>query len=76
MDCENCSEALDSTSADGLYHDGEQITCTGCGAVYTISVDDEGEQVWVQGWTCKHGKDDATPCPECDAERDNDERKP
>lgn len=67
MDCECCGSALESTRPDGLYYDGDQITCTDCGAVHTVSVDAEEEQVWVQGWICRHGVDDATPCPACEA---------
>jgi hypothetical protein len=70
MDCGRCGLELESPREDGLFCDGDTLTCE-CGAGNQISVDEAGDpgcEVYVQGWTRKHGADDETPCPTCDAE--------
>jgi hypothetical protein len=77
-DCERCGLELKGTAiVDGapVWWDGDEVTCEDCGTVSRITVNDsecyEDSDIgtaYVQGWTCKHGTDDETPCTECDAE--------
>jgi hypothetical protein len=66
MPCGRCGEDCIESDADGGFLDGQTATCPKCGAVNVASAD--GDEAWLGHWTCKHGKDDATPCSECDAE--------
>jgi hypothetical protein len=66
MDCDRCGDALESPRSGGLFCDGDVITCA-CGTTSVVTVTEDSE-VYVQGWTCKHGADDATPCVACDVE--------
>ncbi len=69
MDCGRCGLWIECPREGDLFYDGDAIVCSECGATNVITVcDDDPPDVYVQGWTCKHGKDDATPCDECDAE--------
>ena len=65
MDCPVCGLPVESIRSDGLYCDGDQIKCE-CGTIVVISVDAEQEEVWIQRYICKHGKEEEEPCPECD----------
>jgi hypothetical protein len=78
VDCPRCGLDIPGTKiVDGepVWWDGDTITCADCKSVIRISVDDgdcyedsDLGHAYVQGYTCKHGKDEEEPCPDCDAE--------
>lgn len=68
LDCGSCgAEIQGGDPRPGYYHDGEDIVCQDCGSTNSISVDAESDP-YVGHWTCRHGKDDETPCDQCERE--------
>lgn len=68
IDCGNCGNTLASIRATGLFLDGEPIECTRCGTSNQVSVDDEGNDVYVYvaSWICLHGKSEEQECGDCE----------
>lgn len=55
------------------FLDGDRATCSNCGTVNAVSVDDaddENVDVYAVGVSCKHGVEWEDGCFECDAEDD------
>jgi hypothetical protein len=68
LDCGICGLALlGKDPRPGRYSDGEEIKCTDCGAVNSISCDGEAYP-YVSGYVCQHGKDSDTLCDQCEIE--------
>lgn len=66
MDCGKCGAACIQSDKYGGFYDGQEATCEECGALNTVSADED--EAYPGRWWCKHGADDATPCAACDAE--------
>jgi DNA-directed RNA polymerase subunit M/transcription elongation factor TFIIS len=77
IECGNCGWMLwvePDKNGDAIVWDGESVHCDSCGSDNQMSVDDsevdpDGPAVghaYVHSWVCKHGKDDETPCGECE----------
>ena len=74
IDCGACGSALSPTRLDGLYGEDDESTCSECGAVNIIGVEesindeDDGStcEAYVCHWRCKHGVSEDGPCWQCD----------
>lgn len=75
LDCGRCGAACVPSDDAGMFWDGQEHRCEECQTLNVVHADpDDG--AWIGRWICKHGKDEDTPCPECDAEDEARARRP